>query len=84
MHASFCSTQSVGRSMGSDHEPPQGQEVVVRAEQAHPPDGAVQDVVDMAAGRSAGCPGHGLVSTNPLVSCQTSSFPFPFPTPMTV
>jgi hypothetical protein len=44
---------------GLDHDPPECLEVVVHAELAHPPDCAVQDGVDVSAGRFAGCSGHG-------------------------
>ena len=66
--------------MGLDHDPPECLEVVVRAEQAHPPDCAVQDEVDVSLGRFAGCSGHGSGSY------QDSTFlpnemPPPFPLP---
>jgi hypothetical protein len=49
--------------MGLGHDPLEGLEVVVRAKQAHPPNGAVQDVEDVSAERFAGCSGHGSGSS---------------------
>ena len=66
--------------MGLDHDPPECLEVLVRAEQPHPADRAVQDVVDLSSGRFAGCSWHGWGSYHYpklLVKLAASLFPLP-------
>ena len=69
-------------AIGLDHDPPKRPEVLVRAEQAHAADGAVEDVVDLTSGGFAGCSRHESEAYETPAFCQTSCVPVSAPVPV--